>query len=184
MEYVTGNVAPANEAQETLRKTEIAKYILNNFDRSTLNGEFDACLQFRASRIDSVITRFSNLSIRKINIGAVFTYGQNVSQDDNKTGDNDGFESNNVHADELQLIMDDYNKMFDTQFSIDTFRAYYDDINRRLRKKHPDLGLSTFVWLSACSLQASTPRSLTLSISTKTSNTTACYRRSAVPTAY
>ena len=42
VEYVTGNVAPANEAQETLRKTEIAKYILNNFDRSTLNGEFDA----------------------------------------------------------------------------------------------------------------------------------------------
>ncbi len=25
VEYVTGNVAPANEAQETLRKTEIAK---------------------------------------------------------------------------------------------------------------------------------------------------------------
>lgn len=138
VEYVTGNVAPETDAQETVRKTEIAKYILNNFDRSTLNGEFDAL--FAVSSVPELIQYykiFKSLN-PKINIGAVFTYGQNVSQDDNKTGDNDGFESNNVHADELQHIMDDYNATFDTQFSIDTFRGYYDDINRRLRKKHPD----------------------------------------------
>lgn len=138
VEYVTGNVAPANEAQETLRKTEIAKYILNNFDRSTLNGEFDAL--FAVSSVPELIQYykiFKSLN-PKINIGAVFTYAPNASQDDNKTGDNEGFESDNVDADELQLIIGDYNEIFDTQFSTDTFRAYYDDINRRLRKKHPD----------------------------------------------
>lgn len=138
VEYVTGNVIPTNEAQETLRKTEIAKYILNNFDRSTLNGEFDAL--FAVSSVPELIQyyRIFKTLNPKINIGAVFTYAPNASQDDNKTGENDGFESDNVGADELQLIIDDYNKIFDTQFSTDTFRAYYDDINRRLRKKHPD----------------------------------------------
>lgn len=138
VEYVTGNVTPSNEAQEIARKTEIAKYILNNFDRSTLNGEFDAL--FAVSSVPELIQYykiFKSLN-PKINIGAVFTFAANASQDDAKTGDNDGFETDNVDADELQLIMDDYNKTFDTQFTTDTFRAYYDDINRRLRKKHPD----------------------------------------------
>ncbi len=138
IEYVTGNVTPSNEVQEIARKTEIAKYILNNFERSTLNGEFDAL--FAVSSVPELIQYykiFKSLN-PKINIGAVFTYAANPSQDDAKTGDNDGFETNNVDADELQLIMDDYNKIFDTQFTTDTFRAYYDDINRRLRKKHPD----------------------------------------------
>lgn len=138
VEYVTGNIEPTSEKQNEARKLEIAKYILNNFSRSTLDGEFDAI--FAVSSVPELIQYykiFKSLN-PKINIGAVFTYAANSSQDDNKTGDNDGFESDNVASDELQLIMDDYNKIFDTAYSTDTFRAYYDDINRRLRKKHPD----------------------------------------------
>lgn len=138
VEYVTGNIEPTIEKQNEARKQEIAKYILNNFSRSTLDGEFDAI--FAVSSVPELIQYykiFKSLN-PKINIGAVFTYAANSSQDDNRTGDNDGFESDNVASDELQLIMDDYNKIFDTAYSTDTFRAYYDDINRRLRKKHPD----------------------------------------------
>lgn len=138
VEYVTGNIEPTSEKQNEARKLEIAKYILNNFSRSTLDGEFDAI--FAVSSVPDLIQYykiFKSLN-PKINIGAVFTYAANASQDDCKTGDNDGFESDNVASDELQLIMDDYNKIFDTAYSTDTFRAYYDDINRRLRKKHPD----------------------------------------------
>lgn len=138
VEYVTGNIEPTSEKQNEARKLEIAKYILNNFSRSTLDGEFDAI--FAVSSVPDLIQYykiFKSLN-PKINIGAVFTYAANASQDDGKTGDNDGFESDNVASDELQLIMDDYNKIFDTAYSTDTFRAYYDDINRRLRKKHPD----------------------------------------------
>ena len=38
-------------------------------------------------------------------------------------------------ADELQAIMDDYNEMYGTAFTTENFRAYYDDINLRMKKK-------------------------------------------------
>ncbi|MZH34687.1 restriction endonuclease subunit R, partial [Enterococcus durans] len=42
-------------------------------------------------------------------------------------------------ADELQAIMDDYNNMFGTAFTTENFRAYYDDINLRMKKKKADM---------------------------------------------
>ena len=73
----------------------------------------------------------------KIRIGAVFTYTANSSQDDEQTGMNTGgFASESTgEADELQAIMDDYNKMYGTSFTTENFRAYYDDINLRMKKK-------------------------------------------------
>lgn len=76
-----------------------------------------------------------------IRIGAVFTYGANNSQDDEQTGMGTGqFVSDSVgEADELQAIMDDYNEMFSTAFTTENFRAYYDDINLRMKKKKADM---------------------------------------------
>ena len=42
-------------------------------------------------------------------------------------------------VDELQAIMDDYNEMFGTSFTTENFRAYYDDINLRMKKKRADM---------------------------------------------
>ena len=42
-------------------------------------------------------------------------------------------------ADELQAIMDDYNDMYGTSFTTENFRAYYDDINLRMKKKKADM---------------------------------------------
>ena len=73
----------------------------------------------------------------KIRIGAVFTYAANSSQDDEQTGMGTGqYVSESVgEADELQAIMDDYNEMYGTAFTTENFRAYYDDINLRMKKK-------------------------------------------------
>lgn len=71
----------------------------------------------------------------KIKIGAVFTYAANSSQDDEQTGMNQGYANDKVTADELQVIMNDYNNTFGTSFTTDNFSAYYDDINLRMKKK-------------------------------------------------
>ena len=77
----------------------------------------------------------------KIRIGAVFTYAANNSQDDEQTGMGTGqYAKESVgEADELQAIMDDYNNMFGTAFTTENFRAYYDDINLRMKKKKADM---------------------------------------------
>ena len=139
VEYYHGNENVDNADQD--RMTEIAKFILNNFNKSTFDGEFDAL--FAVQSVPMLIRYykiFKSLN-PKIRIGAVFTYAANSSQDDEQTGMNTGgFASDSTgDADELQAIMDDYNNMYGTSFTTENFRAYYDDINLRMKKKKADM---------------------------------------------
>ena len=139
VEYYHGNEVVDNDNQA--RMEEIAKFILNNFNKSTFDGDFDAL--FAVQSVPMLIRYykiFKSLN-PKIRIGAVFTYAANSSQDDDQTGMGTGqYTSQSVgEADELQAIMDDYNKMFGTAFTTENFRAYYDDINLRMKKKKADM---------------------------------------------
>lgn len=139
VEYYHGNEDVDNADQD--RMTEIAKFILNNFNKSTFDGEFDAL--FAVQSVPMLIRYykiFKSLN-PKIRIGAIFTYAANSSQDDEQTGMNTGgFASDSTgDADELQAIMDDYNNMYGTSFTTENFRAYYDDINLRMKKKKADM---------------------------------------------
>lgn len=139
VEYYHGNADVDNANQN--RMTEIAKFIINNFNKSTFDGEFDAL--FAVQSVSTLIRYykiFKSLN-PKIRIGAVFTYASNSSQDDALTGMNTGsyVSESTGEADELQAIMDDYNDMFGTSFTTENFRAYYDDINLRMKKKKTDM---------------------------------------------
>ena len=139
VEYYHGNEDVDNTDQD--RMTEIAKFILNNFNKSTFDGEFDAL--FAVQSVPMLIRYykiFKSLN-PKIRIGAVFTYAANSSQDDEQTGMNTGgyVSDSTGEADELQAIMDDYNNMYGTSFTTENFRAYYDDINLRMKKKKADM---------------------------------------------
>ena len=139
VEYYHGNEVVDNDNQA--RMEEIAKFILNNFNKSTFDGEFDAL--FAVQSVPMLIRYykiFKSLN-PKIRIGAVFTYAANNSQDAEQTGMGTGqYAKESVgEADELQAIMDDYNNMFGTAFTSENFRAYYDDINLRMKKKKADI---------------------------------------------
>ena len=139
VEYYHGNEDVDNSDQD--RMTAIAKFILNNFNKSTFDGEYDAL--FAVQSVPMLIRYYKIFKSLKpeIRIGAVFTYAANSSQDDAFTGMNTGtYVSESVgEADELQDIMNDYNKMYGTSFTIENFRTYYDDINLRMKKKKADM---------------------------------------------
>lgn len=139
VEYYHGNEDV--EKGNANRMEEIAKFILNNFNKSTFDGEFDAL--FAVQSVPMLIRYYKIFKSLKpnIRIGAVFTYGANNSQDDEQTGMGTGqFVSESVgEVDELQAIIDDYNKMYGTAYSTENFRAYYDDINLRMKKKKADM---------------------------------------------
>ena len=139
VEYYHGSEDVDNADQD--RMTEIAKFILNNFNKSTFDGDFDAL--FAVQSVPMLIRYykiFKSLN-PKIRIGAVFTYAANSSQDDDLTGMNTGgyVSDSTGEADELQAIMNDYNDMYGTSFTTENFRAYYDDINLRMKKKKADM---------------------------------------------
>ena len=139
VEYYHGNTDVNNGNQNRMR--EIAQFILNNYNKSTYDGEFDAL--FAVQSVPMLVQYykiFKELN-PKIRIGAIFTYAANDSQDDEITGMSSGsFVSDRVAgADDMEDIINDYNKMYGTSFSLQNFRAYYDDVNLRLKKKKPDM---------------------------------------------
>ena len=139
VEYYHGNTDVNNSNENRMR--EIAQFILNNFNKSTYDGEFDAL--FAVQSVPMLIQYykiFKELN-PKIRIGAIFTYASNESQDDATTGMSSGsLVSDRVDgADDMEEIINDYNKMYGTSFSLQNFRAYYDDVNLRLKKKKPDM---------------------------------------------
>lgn len=84
MEYYHGNEVVDNDNQA--RMEEIAKFILNNFNKSTFDGEFDALFAVQSvSMLIRYYKIFKSLN-PKIRIGAVFTYAANNSLDDEQTG--------------------------------------------------------------------------------------------------
>ena len=135
VEYYTGNLDMNFEAEG--RMTKVAQFILKNFNISTLDGEFDAIFAVQSVKQLVLYYKIFKSLNPSISIGAVFTYQQNTDQEDDNTGMNSGFADEKVDADELQAIMDDYNAMYGTQYSTENFSAYYDDINRRMKKKDP-----------------------------------------------
>ena len=133
IEYYQGTL-DANEQSEK-RMNTIARFILNNFRKSTFDGEFNALFAVQSVPMLLDYYRIFKELQPNIKIAAIFTYAPNASQDDAKTGMNQGFETELVQSDKLQEIMDDYNAQFGTAFTTDNFGAYYDDINERMKKR-------------------------------------------------
>ncbi len=133
VEYYQGKL-DANQDSD-IRMKEIASFILKNFRKSTFEGEFNAL--FAVQSVPMLLKYYKIFKDLQpdIKIAAIFTYAPNASQDDARTGMNQGFETESVQADELQAIMDDYNAQFGTSFTTDNFGAYYDDINERMKKR-------------------------------------------------
>ena len=136
VEYYNGKL-DANEMSD-IRMREIAEFILNNFSKSTYGGEFNALFAVQSVPMLLKYYRIFKELNPKIKIAAIFTYAQNSNQDDARTGMNQGFETDSVASDELQEIMDDYNRNFGTAFTTDNFQNYYDDINERMKKRKAD----------------------------------------------
>ena len=137
VEYYEGQSDIDLEAES--RMTEIAQFILNNYSKSTFDGDFNAL--FAIQSVPMLLKYYKIFKSLKpdIKIGAIFTYAANSSQDDELTGMGQGFANQNVTSDELQMVIDDYNEMFGTAFSTDNFSAYYDDVNERMKKRKKDM---------------------------------------------
>ncbi len=137
VEYYVGNTTADYENEARMR--EIAQFILNNYDKSTFDGEYNALFAIQSVPMLLRYYRIFKELNPKIKIGAIFTYAANASQDDERTGMNQGFANTKVYADELQSIMDDYNGWFGTGFTTDNFGAYYDDVNERMKKRKKEM---------------------------------------------
>lgn len=111
------------------RITLVAEHIIKNHPIKTRNMEYTAL--FAVQGIPMLIKyydKFKELN-HNLKIGAIFTYGQN-----------EDCEGKDEHSrDSLERIIKDYNKMFDKNYSTDTFPNYFADVSKKVKSAQIDI---------------------------------------------
>lgn len=107
------------------RMSLVANHIVQNHKSKTRNKQYTAI--FAVSSIPMLIKYYGIFKKinHDLNISAIFSYGANEE-----------YEGHDEHSrDSLERIIADYNQMYNTNFSTDTFAAYHKDISDRVKGK-------------------------------------------------
>ena len=107
------------------RMTMIANHIVTNHKAKTRNKQYTAI--FTVWSIPAIIKYYDIFKSidHDLNITGIFTYGANE----------DGEGKAEHSRDSLDRIIADYNKLYDTNFSTETYEAYRKDISDRVKGK-------------------------------------------------
>lgn len=147
----------ASETKEALlhpnRISEISQYILDNFRHKTHrlqggNKGFNA--MFAVSSVDAAKCYYETLNKlqanndKKLKIATIFSFAANEEQD--AVGDiaDETFDltaMNSSAKEFLSAVIDDYNALFKSNYSVDSkeFQNYYRDLAKRVKSKEIDL---------------------------------------------
>ena len=109
----------------TERMALIANHIVQNHKSKTRNGQYTAI--FAVSSIPQLVKYYDIFKAinHDLNISGIFSYGANEDA-----------ECKDEHSrDALERIIGDYNEIYSTNFSTDTFAAYHKDISDRVKGK-------------------------------------------------
>jgi type I restriction enzyme R subunit len=119
------------------RLSAITDYIINNHSAKTFRKEFTGI--FAVSSVP-VLTRYYEMFKSRehnLKIATIFSYNPN---------EEDGGDEHS--RDKLERYIGDYNAMFGTNYSTDTFDEYYVDVAKRVKDKQIDLLLVVNMFLT------------------------------------
>lgn len=122
------------ESEKKLSK--IVDYIIRNHDAKTFNREFTSI--FAVANVD-VLNKYYKIFKEKnhdLKIATIYSYDPNAEFDD-------------VHPrDLLDEHIKDYNEMFGTNYSTDSFQEYYVDISKKSKERKIDILLVVNMFLT------------------------------------
>lgn len=149
------------------RGSNIVQHIIQNHKRKTHNKEFTA--MFCVSDTDAAIAYYKlfkeakELGLHDLKVATIFTYAANEEQKKNKDYIDDGEDEFNIAAEsetpylakykreELDDFIEDYNKMFQRNYSTkdsNLFYQYYNDIADKVKNKQIDILLVVNMFLT------------------------------------
>ncbi|EIO4611065.1 type I restriction endonuclease subunit R [Vibrio alginolyticus] len=136
-----------------MRIREISQYILNNFNQKThraYKGAKGFNAMFAVSSVDAAKAYYETFSQlqkdaeKPLKVTTIFSFAANEEQD--AIGDiaDESFEvtaMNSSAKEFLSAAIDDYNRMFKTNFGVDSngFQNYYRDLAQRVKKQEIDV---------------------------------------------
>ena len=136
-----------------LTKNQIVEHILDNHDKLTAKQRFNALLAtpsipdavryYQIFKEEQEKRAQENPDYTPLNITAVFTPPmRNSSDEDLPQEEADNREHPEENKGALSEIIDDYNRKYRTNFTVDLFDEYYRDVQQRIKdQKHPNKAL-------------------------------------------
>ncbi len=126
---------------KNLASRAIAEAILQKHNKTTANKKFNALLA--TSSINHAIAYFRHFKELEhdLNIACVFSPpaegNKDISQlqEDLPTEREDNKEEPNIKKEALKEIIDDYNKLYNTNHTINNFDVYYQDVQTRIKNQ-------------------------------------------------
>lgn len=120
------------------RIEEIARHIIANHDAKTRNREYTAI--FTVQSIPMLIKYYDAFKAmdHRLKIAGIFTFGANEDS-----------EGRDEHSrDSLERMIADYNQLFHTNYSTDTFSNYFSDVSKRVKNAQIDILLVVNMFLT------------------------------------
>ena len=136
-----------------LTKNQIVEHILDNHDKLTAQKHFNALLAtpsipdairyYQIFKEEQEKRAQENSDYTPLNITAVFTPPmRNSSDEDLPQEEADNREHPEENKSALSEIIDDYNRKYRTNFTVDLFDEYYRDVQQRIKdQKYPNKDL-------------------------------------------
>ncbi|MGL5330460.1 MAG: type I restriction endonuclease subunit R [Peptostreptococcaceae bacterium] len=111
------------------RIENIADHIIKNHNGKTRNKEYTAILTVQSiPMLVKYYDKFKQLD-HDLKIAGIFSFGAN-----------EDLEGKDEHSrDSLERIITDYNKIFDTNYSTDTFSSYFADVSKKVKSAKIDI---------------------------------------------
>ncbi|WP_046174858.1 type I restriction endonuclease subunit R [Domibacillus indicus] len=116
----------------------VAENILNNHERKARSKGYTAI--FTVQSIPMLIKYYDLLKTydHSFKIAGIFTYGANEES-----------EGRDEHSrDSLERLMKDYNHLFETNYTTDTFPSYFSDVSKRVKSAQIDILLVVNMFLT------------------------------------
>lgn len=116
----------------------VANHIIDYHDQRARNKGYNAILA--TDSIDSLILYYNKFKEigHDLKIASIFTYEANQDLSGGKTHDRDS----------MELMIQDYNKMFNTNFSTSEYESYRADVDKKIRESKIDILLVVNMFLT------------------------------------
>ncbi len=153
VEVKNGNNDNLTSYEEPARYKSIVEDILNTYDKATQQRKFNA--MFSVSSQESLKQYYEQFKIqqegfsdkKKIKVATIFSFQQNEATDYDETSildmnPNEKLLPNELSSrDFLDRCIQDYNKIFNTNFNLKNgdFQNYYTDVAKRVKEREIDL---------------------------------------------
>lgn len=133
-------------ADDRLKK--VAKHLVANHHKKTRNQMYTSIFTVHsipmAIRYYKIFKEMKEAGLHNLNVSTIFTY--NPNEDMHKNREVYQQNENPKHSrEELETVIKDYNKMFDKNYSTDTFDGFFNDVSQRVKRGMPSERLDILI---------------------------------------